>query len=87
MTEDAVKRQSEYNAQLDDVTGRIETLVKAYDELEISDTAAADAEVTAAQQAMPIPLPMLWAQYTISPTAQPSLWFCPVFCVMKKASA
>ena len=52
MAEDAVKRQSEYTAQLDDVTGRIETLVKAYDELEISDTAAADAEVTAAQQAM-----------------------------------
>lgn len=52
MAEDAVKRQSEYNAQLDDVTGRIETLVKAYDELEMSDTAAADAEVTAAQQAM-----------------------------------
>lgn len=52
MAEDAVKRQSEYKAQLDDVTGRIETLVKAYDELEISDTAAADAEVTAAQQAM-----------------------------------
>lgn len=52
MAEDAVKRQSEYTAQLDDVTGRIETLVKAYDELEISDTAAADAEVTAARQAM-----------------------------------
>ena len=52
MAQDADKRQSEYKAQLDDVTGRIETLVKAYDELEISDTAAADAEVTAAQQAM-----------------------------------
>lgn len=52
MAEDAVKRQSEYTAQLDDVTGRIETLVKAYDELEISDTAAADAEVTDARQAM-----------------------------------
>ena len=52
MAEDAVKRQSEYTAQLNDVTGRIETLVKAYDELEISDTAAADAEVTDARQAM-----------------------------------
>ena len=52
MAKDADDRQSEYNAQLDDVTGRIETLVKAYDELEISDTAAADAEVTAARQAM-----------------------------------
>lgn len=52
MAKDADDRQSAYNAQLDDVTGRIETLVKAYDELEISDTAAADAEVTAAQQAM-----------------------------------
>lgn len=52
MAQDADKRQSEYKAQLDDVTGRIETLVKAYDELEISDTAAADAEVTDARQAM-----------------------------------
>lgn len=52
MSKDADDRQSAYNAQLDDVKGRIETLVKAYDELEISDTAAADAEVTAARQAM-----------------------------------
>lgn len=52
MSKDADDRQSAYTAQLDDVTGRIETLVKAYDELEISDTAAADAEVTDARQAM-----------------------------------
>lgn len=52
MAKDADDRQSAYNAQLTAVQQSINDLATAYDELEISDTAAADAEVTAAQQAM-----------------------------------
>ena len=52
MLNDAKERQSTYDAQLAGVTERINDLATAYDELEISDTAAADAEVTDARQAM-----------------------------------
>lgn len=52
MAKDADDRQSAYNAQLTAVQQSINDLATAYDELEISDTAAADAEVTAARQAM-----------------------------------
>ena len=52
MAKDADDRQSAYNAQLAAVQQSINDLATAYDELEISDTAAADAEVTDARQAM-----------------------------------
>lgn len=52
MAKDADDRQSAYNAQLAAVQQSINDLATAYDELEISDTAAADADVTAARQAM-----------------------------------
>lgn len=52
MAKDADDRQSAYNAQLTAVQQSINDLATAYDELEISDTAAADAEVTDARQAM-----------------------------------
>ena len=52
MAKDADDRQSAYNAQLAAVQQSINDLATAYNELEISDTAAADAEVTAARQAM-----------------------------------
>lgn len=52
MAKDTDDRQSAYNAQLTAVQQSINDLAKAYDELEISDTAAADAEVTDARQAM-----------------------------------
>ena len=52
MAEDAVKRQSAYNAQLAAVQQSINDLATAYDELEISDIAAAEAEVIAARQTL-----------------------------------
>lgn len=52
MAKDADDRQSAYNAQLAAVQQSINDLATAYNELEISDTAAADADVTAARQAM-----------------------------------
>lgn len=52
MVKDAADRQSAYNAQLAAVQQSINDLATAYGELEISDIAAAEAEVIAARQAM-----------------------------------
>ena len=52
MLNDAKERQSTYDAQLAGVTERINALATAYDALEISDIAAAEAEVIAARQTL-----------------------------------
>lgn len=52
MAKDADDRQSAYNAQLAAVQQSINDLATAYDELEISDIAAAEAEVIAARQTL-----------------------------------